>query len=115
MMKANILSLMLFILVIAIFLKFFVIDAYNIYNEHNSYWYRGMDIPRPFWPQYWRRLRGIPEPMSPAEVNHSDDGGLLLGATLIAASVPVVAVASYYLRKPNRKSSRTPRDRRGVE
>ncbi len=87
-LRPTILSLTLVIFTAAILIKLLVLPALAVNREVNFIRYPGGILaPLPFWPQYWRRIRGIPEPEDSTEALRSDDGGIVMltvvGATLI--------------------------------
>ncbi len=56
----------------------------------------GEENVKPFWPMYWRMIRGVAEPSDPAEIVRSDDGGLILMAVI---ALPVAIGTAYRFRK----------------
>jgi len=83
----TLLCLMILIAVLACLIKLLVLPGFSIIDECNSYpSLGGVECPTPFWPQFWRRLRRLPEPSEPKEIVHSDDGGLII-TTIVAISL----------------------------
>jgi hypothetical protein len=95
--RFTIISYMIIIAVISIFYQKLLIPEININKEHNTYLMAGVvEMVSPFWPQYWRRIRNIPEPLEPEEILRSDDGGLMLMAVI---ALPVALGLAYKFRK----------------
>jgi len=95
--RPTVFSGVLLIAFIALFIKFFLLPANQIAGEFNTYsTMGGVEHSTPFWPQYWRRLRNIPEPDDPANIIRSDDGGLILMAVI---ALPVALALAYKFRK----------------
>lgn len=70
-------------------------------KKHDSFWNEGgMDI-KPFWPQYWRYLRNIPEPLDPEEICRSDDGGIIFISiiTFFLATMLIYKIRRYLIRQ----------------
>ncbi len=74
-----------------------LLPAIKIHKEVNTYILPGMvEVPTPFWPQYWRRVRNLPEPDDPDEIIRCDDGGLILMAVI---ALPVAFALAYRFRR----------------
>ena len=68
------------------------------YGEFGNmiYWTEAGEHDRPFWPQYWRHLRGIPEPDDSDEICRVDDGGWM---SILLITLPLILGLLYKFRK----------------
>jgi hypothetical protein len=76
---------LLFGVLISALAIFFIRPAIEVSKRRDlfSLGYRTTSHARPFWPQYWRYLRHIPEPDSAYAIIRSDDGGIAFFLILI--------------------------------
>jgi hypothetical protein len=77
-----------------------IIPAVEVGWSERSLWEKGGAIHLvPFWPRYWRRLRGIPEPSNRVEASRSDDGGLLIAGGCLLVLAAAIAGYRWYRRR----------------